>query len=48
MGGSGSYLSCMVVPIMVPDSMPLKIVIAIIEVVALVFFIRAYIRNGRL
>jgi hypothetical protein len=38
----------MVVPIMVPDSMPLKIVIAIIEVVALVFFIRAYIRNGRL
>jgi hypothetical protein len=36
----------MVVPILVPDSMPLKIVVAIIAAVALVFFIRAYIRNG--
>jgi hypothetical protein len=38
----------MVAPIIVPDSMPLKIVVAIIVVVALIFFIRAYLRNGRL
>ncbi len=38
----------MVVPIIVPDSMPLKIVVAVIAVVALIFFIRGYIRNGRL
>jgi hypothetical protein len=38
----------MVVPIIVPDSLPLKIVVAVIAVVALVFFIRSYFRNGRL
>jgi hypothetical protein len=38
----------MIVPVMVPDSLPLKIVIAVIAAVALFFFIRAYIRSGRL
>jgi hypothetical protein len=35
-------------PIVVPDSLPAKIVVAAITVVALIFFIRAYLRNGRL
>ena len=47
-GGQRAYFPSMVVPIMVPDSMPMKIVIAVIAAVALFFFIRAYIRNGRL
>ena len=37
----------MVVPIIVPDSLTAKIVVAVITIVALVFFIRAYFRNGR-
>jgi len=37
----------MVVPIIVPDSLAAKIVVAVITIVALVFFIRAYFRNGR-
>ena len=37
-------------PIIFSDSFPLpvKIVIAVITIVALIFFVRAYIRNGRL
>jgi hypothetical protein len=37
-------------PIIVSDSYPLpvKIVIAAITIVSLIFFVRAYIRNGRL
>ena len=37
-------------PILYSDSLPLlgKIVIAGITIVALIFFVRAYIRNGRL
>ena len=40
----------MVQPIIVSDSFPLlgKIVIAAITIVTLIFFVRAYIRNGRL
>jgi hypothetical protein len=38
----------MVVPVMVPDSLPLKFVVAVIAAVALFFFIRAYLRSGRL
>ena len=38
----------MVVPIIVPDSLTAKIVVAVITIVALIFFIRAYFRNGLL
>lgn len=35
------------VPIVVPDSLAGKIVVAAIVLVTLVFFIRAYFKNGR-
>ena len=34
-------------PIVVPDSLAGKIVVATVFLVALVFFIRAYFKNGR-
>lgn len=37
----------MVVPIVVPDSLIGKIVVAAIVLVTLFFFIRAYFKNGR-
>lgn len=37
----------MAVPMMVPDSLAAKIVAAVVTIVILFFFIRAYIRNGR-
>jgi hypothetical protein len=36
------------VPILVPDSLAAKIVVSITTIVALILFIRAYMRNGRL
>jgi hypothetical protein len=36
-------------PILVTgDSLPTKVVVAVISIVALFFFVRAYLRNGRL
>jgi hypothetical protein len=37
----------MAVPVIVPDSPPAKIAVAVITIAALIVFIRAYFRRGR-
>jgi hypothetical protein len=36
------------VPVFVPDSLAAKIVVSIVTIVALILFIRAYVRSRRL